>query len=170
VRDNDGLAGDVLRLTVNVKDIADMPESAPLGQGTDRALPNMAALARGEFGNAADFSLKESERVRAVGAVNAQDFVILARFEVCDVTFQRVLRFFRNDRQVTVTLYGPVSTIQEEESQYFTKDARNCGDESIWNFDKQSDFYTALTTGTAGPIAQEWFDTFDKIAQEIEFF
>lgn len=169
--DEDGKAGDTLRLTVSAMSIADMPESAPMGHGTDTALPNMTALEKGELGRVVDFSIPDSEKVRTLkDGINAQEYMVVARFEVCDVTFQRILNFFNNDHQVTVTVHGPKATIVAENPQYFTTDSENCGDETIWNFDKQADFYATLKAGTLGGTAQTWFDTFDDIADTIQSF
>lgn len=168
VIDNDGKAGDVLRLTVGTQNIDEMPDQAPLGYGKENSMANMAALAKGEYGNPYGFALAESKKVRSLAGANAQEFMVLARFEVCDVTFQRNLYFFNNNHLVVLSLLGPKEAIQKESSQYFKQDAQNCGQELIWDFGLQGDFYNALDSGQGESVAQEWFDAFEQIADTIE--
>ena len=167
----EGVANDSLFLKTDVKALSDMPEYAPLGQGTDTALPNREALAHAEFGSSAGFSLPVSEHVRMLdGSLYAQDYVTLSRFEVCSVVFERTFYFFNNDHQITLSLIGPKTAIMDQNPEYFTTDEANCSNEKIWNFDKQDDFYTALKEGTLGGAAQEWYDTATKIADTIRTY
>ena len=167
----EGVANDSLFLKTDVTALADMPESAPLGQGTDTALPNRDALARGEFGESADISLPASEKVRMIEpGVYAQDYLTLSRFEVCSVVFERTFYLFNNDQQITLTLIGPKTAIMDQNPEYFTTDEVNCQNEKIWNFEKQNDFYAQLEAGTLGGAAQEWYETASEIANTIHTY
>ena len=81
---------------------------------------NIKTLHRGEFGINRGFSLENSEKVKTVGFLFAQDFMTLARFEVCNVTLERSLIFYFNNKEITITLYGPIDTLKETMSEYFT--------------------------------------------------
>jgi hypothetical protein len=142
----------------------------PLGYTTENATNIRDSLATGEFGkNEIDWPLEDSKQVKSLGVLNGQDFLVLGRFEVCDVTFERKLVFYSNDHQTIITLETPKEPIIAENPEIFTTDAENCFEEKIWNFDKQVDFYKSLSKGKSGEAAQAWFDTFDAIVETIEF-
>ncbi|MBU1090043.1 hypothetical protein KKF38_04620 [Patescibacteria group bacterium] len=142
----------------------------PLGFTTENAEKIRSALATGKFGeNDLDWPLEESKQVKNLGELNGQDFLVLGRFEVCDVVFERKLVFYQNDYQIVLTFIAPREKIVAENPEFFTTNPENCGAIPIWNFEKQKDFYVALREGNGSESAQAWFDTFDKIAATIEF-
>jgi hypothetical protein len=130
---------------------------------------NIKTLHRGEFGINRGFSLENSEKVKTVGFLFAQDFMTLARFEVCNVTLERSLIFYFNNKEITITLYGPIDTLKETMSEYFTINEENCFEEKIWDFEKQNDFYEKLVNGNGSSEIQEWFNLFDQISETIIF-
>jgi len=156
-------------LQIRVDAIAELGEQ-PLNFTTATAELNRDALARGEFGEELDWPLAKSKRVKNLGAVNAQDFLVLGRFEICDVIFERTLVFYSNDRQIVLTLVGDPEKIIGENAEFFATDSENCGEMSIWNFEKQPEFFAELADGNGGEITQKWFDDLDAIAATIEFF
>lgn len=151
-------------------DAIDALGKQPLNFTTATAQNNRDALARNEFGEEIDWPLAISEKVKNIGELNAQDFLVVSRFEVCDVTFERKLIFYANDRQIVFTLVGDRDEIIAENSEFFTTNVENCGDEQIWDFEKQNDFYEKLANKNGGAIAQKWFDDFDAIVATLEFF
>ncbi len=157
-----------LRMMVDVQDTSTFEEFAPLGMDTDTVSKNLVALSNGEYGEGVDVPFNASKRVREVSGIYAQDFMVLARFEVCSVLMERKLYFLHNGQQVIITLYGPQEAILQESPEYFTQDTENCGEEMIWNFNKQEDFYNNLKNGTGARKAQEWYDTFDAIVETLE--
>ncbi len=161
--------GGKLRMTVEVTDVDTITEGT-LGFDRESVLANKAALESGEYGNGVDSPIQASEKLRKIGDISAQDLIVFGRFEVCNVTFERKLYFFNNNHSVLITLYGPQEDIMQESASYFTVNPENCGEEIIWDFDNQAQtsFYNALAAGTAGPIAQEWYDAFDDIVDTIE--
>jgi hypothetical protein len=161
-------SGAAYRLDVQVEPVAGLAHTMGYDEETARA--NATALAAGEFGQGVDFGLPVSERVRDLGEVSAQDFMVLGRFEVCDVTFERKLYFVRNDQLVVLTLSADEELMSPPLADYFETDAMNCGDQSIWIFDQQADFYEQLVAGTAPPIAQDWYDLFDQVIETVIFF
>jgi len=155
------------QLTVEVKPIAHLANT--MGFTEETALKNQAALAKGKFGEEVDWPLRDSEQVVNLGNFNAQDFLVLARFDVCDVSFQRKLVLYPNDYQVVISLTAPREKLVLENYGYFTTNPENCGEQKIWDFDKQDDFYEELAAGRGSKTTQEWFDTFDAIVSTIEF-
>ncbi|MCF7836446.1 hypothetical protein K9N08_00795 [Candidatus Gracilibacteria bacterium] len=142
----------------------------PLGFTTENATKIRDALAAGKFGkNNLDWPLESSKQVKNLGELSGQDFLVLGRFEICDVAFERKLVFYLNDRQVVLTVVGDRDKILAENPEFFTTNPENCFEAKIWNFDKQKDFYKNLAKGKGSPVAQKWFDTFDAIVATIEF-
>lgn len=161
-------ASNQLRLTVEAMAVDQMEEHGPLGFDKATVRANQAALARGAYGQAVDMPLPASQKVRPLGAAHAQDFLVLGRFEVCDVTLERKLYLATDEWQIVITLFGPVQDMMQGSAGYFTVDPANCGEELIWRHALQKEFYEELISGTAAPAVQEWFDTFDKIADTVE--
>jgi hypothetical protein len=156
-----------LSLTVAVDEIDTIEDL--MGYDKESSLLNMAALAKGEYGNEADFALESSQKVRNLGEVNAQEFMVLGRFEICDVTFERKLMFFKDNQRIIATVRGNKDLIASTMPEYFEKNVENCGEELIWNLDKMEDFYKVLSEGNGSDEAQEWFDSFEDVANTIKF-
>jgi len=155
-----------LVLTIESKKIEELDYP---GFDLAEVLNDIELLKQGQPGaNYVDWALDASEKIRNLGAVNAQESMVLSRFEICDVTFERKLVFYNNGYRVILTLKEDKSNIIDNLPQYFTLNEENCGTNSIWNFDKQIDFYQELVAGKSFFTAQEWFDTFDKIVETIE--
>jgi hypothetical protein len=98
----------------------------------------------------------------------AQEYMVLSRFEVCDVTFERTAIFYNNDHRITITLHGS-GALTEELSDHFTVDEENCGAVFIWDHEKKEAFYNTLAEGLGTKNAQKWYDTFDEIMNSISF-
>jgi len=155
-------------LSVNVEPIESL--EGTMGYNKETALKNQKALENGDYGEGVDFPLEASKRVVSISDTHAQQFMVLGRFEVCDVTFERKLYFFHDDHQIVITLYGSKEDIVESSSEFFTTNPENCGKALIWNFEKQADFYSLLERDEGSESSQEWFDTFERIVNTIEFF
>lgn len=155
----------VMRLTVRIEKIS---ETERPGFDRESAEANIVALNKGTFGEDFDQSIEISQKVRRLNGAYAQESLVLSRFEVCNVVFDRKLVFYRNDYQITLTLNGPRISIINEMNNYFKMDEENCGNEKIWDFDKQANFYKKLQNEEGSPSAQEWFDLFDKIIGTID--
>jgi len=138
------------------------------GFGKEEALKNLESLSGGSYGEEFDWPLGSSKKVTRVGSKNAQDFMVLSRFEVCNVVFERRLIFYNNNYQIEITLRGDRDKIIESMPEYFKTDKENCQDERIWDFNKQNEFYFKLFQGKGSVEAQDWFDTFDDIVKTIE--
>jgi hypothetical protein len=140
-----------------------------MGFNKETALKNQKSLNNGEYGTEVDWPLEVSKKVVNLGDITAQEFMVLGRFEVCSVSFIRTLYFFNDDNQVVISLSGPEDMIVKTMPEYFTTDPANCGEQKIWDFEKQAQFYNDLADNKGSVIAQEWFDSFSKIIKTINF-
>ncbi len=161
----DGQRNEELSLIIRETNLEDL--NLP-GFGKEEALKDMISLSGGEYGSDFDWPIEISKKVRNLGDINAQEFMALSRFEVCDVVFERILVFYNNDQQVQIIVRGDKDEIINSMPEYFKIDETNCQDEKIWDFDKQEQFYEVLSKGKGSAVAQEWFDSFDDIVDTIE--
>lgn len=141
-----------------------------MGYDKETALKNMESLKMGQYGQKVDFQLDQSKVLKTISNVYAQEFMVLGRFEVCSVVFERKLYFFNNDYQIVITLSGPKDSFIPSAPEYFVFNKENCGDEKIWDFEKQGQFYDNLKNNIAPQVVQDWFNIFDKIANTIEIY
>jgi len=121
-------------------------------------------------GPSSDFPVIGSEEAIEIDGLQADIWMTFGRFEVCDVVFERNLRFVKNGQQIDVVLRGDKDVLRKENSDYFELNNENCGDELIWIFDKQEDIFAQLETGEGRAEAQKWFDNFDEIVSTIKLF
>lgn len=139
-----------------------------MGFDKQTALKNTESLKMGEYGQDVDWPLNESKKLRKISDnINAQEFMVLARFEVCNVVFERKLYFFNNDYQIVITLIGPRNEFINSAPEYFTTNQENCGNEKIWNMEKQKLFFENLENNAGPEIIQNWFDVFNRIIGTI---
>jgi len=160
----DEIDGNLL-LTVEITKISDLDY---LGFNKEEILKDIQSLKNGQYGNEYDWVLLTSKKVRSLGSLNGQEFMVLSRFEICDVTFERKLLFYHNDSRVIITLKEDKNNIIDNSSKYFIINEENCQTEKIWDFDKQDQFYQDLVNSEGFFTAQEWFDSFDEIINTIE--
>jgi hypothetical protein len=140
-----------------------------MGYDRDTARQNVVLLESGQTPLLVDWAVDGSQEIRKVIDTYGQDFVVLRRFEICDMTFQRKLYFFHNDEQVIITVYGDRDLILPELEDYLTTDELNCGTEKIWSEDGEARFYADLKDGKTPAVAQEWFDLFEEVVGTIKF-
>lgn len=162
-----------LAMTITENKIDDMEDEAPLGYGKITALKDEKELSQGKFGEEIDMPLKASEKVVKINnnQTNGKSFVVLGRFDVCDVTFEKQLIFYNNGYQIVVDLYGPVNKIEESMPKYFAVDQKQCGAEKMWdlkNQNVQTEFYQTLVDKKGSESAQDWFDTMDDITETVK--
>lgn len=154
-------------MKIETKNIGQM--DLPWDLNKQEAQKNIEALAGGQYGVKYDEPVPASEKARTVGFLFAQDFVVLSRFDICNVTLERRLLFYFNNKSIVVTIYGPISKVRKLASDYFALDKANCGTDLRWDFNKKDAFYKMLADQKGPAELQEWFDTFDQIAKTIEF-
>ena len=161
---------DQYSLSINVDNVDSL--EGTMGYNEETALKNIAFLEKGEYGEGVDFSLSNSEKVRNLGKVNAQEFAVLSRFEICDVAFEKKLYFFNNHHQIVITLYAPRPLFFDNLSDYLTVNESNCGQEKIWDMEnnKPEQFYSDLEDEKMPENIQTWYSTFNKVIDTIKFF
>ncbi|MFA5080815.1 MAG: hypothetical protein WC472_04325 [Candidatus Paceibacterota bacterium] len=140
-----------------------------MGFNKETAIKNLESLKNGNYGENVDWPFEASKNVIKVDTVNAQEFIVFSRFEVCNVTFERKLYFFNNNYQVVVTLTGPKKEIMASLPDYFKIDKDNCGEEKVWNFEKQGQLLADLKKSIGSDVALRWFNVFDQIVGTIKF-
>lgn len=155
-------------LTVNSQKIENL--EGTMGFNKETAEKNIEFLRNGEYGITVGWPLEASKRMANLGEENAQEFMVLSRFEVCDVVFRRELYFFHNNYQISIKLDASKDEIVDAMPEYFTINRENCQDEKIWDFDKQEDFYKDIEEGSGSEIALNWFNLFNQIVKTISFY
>jgi len=160
-----GDSKDGLSLKIESTKINDL--NGTLGYNKETAIKNKQAIENGQVGENVDFPFEDSMSIIELGRTPARDFVVFSRFDVCNVVFERKAYFFKDDYQVVVTLSTPKEQIVKSYPQYFKIDKANCGNEMIWNFDKQKEFYEKAKKGELG-VASEWLTTFDSIIKTLD--
>ncbi|MBU0732264.1 hypothetical protein KKC88_05280 [Patescibacteria group bacterium] len=166
-----------LTLNVGITKVADLPAEAPLGLDKATAEKDAASLKTGKFGESSDFDVTESQKVIAVGDQYGKEYMVLGRFEVCDVTFERTVIFYVGTGtnyddyyQVMITMGGPVDAIKKAMPDYFAIDEANCGNEEIWDpntTNGEDNFYKKVAAGDGSGEAQTWYDDFTKLTESI---
>lgn len=168
---------DNMMLKVEIDKLKDIDEKAPLGMGKDTAKKDFEALKTGSYGEDIDFSSDNDKRTFYIDGYYGKHYLVFTRFEVCDVTFERNLIFYIEDKvdqeeskRVKITLYGPTEKIKKT-NPYFFSTTENCPTIEAWKenlSDTQDSFYRDLTRNEASQEAQEWFYTFTDIINTIE--
>jgi hypothetical protein len=166
LRDREAVPSDAISLSIRSELINSL--NGPMGYTKDVAEGDSAALNRGEYGRGISWSVSSSKKVRNLGEINGQDFVVFGRFEVCDVTFERKLIFYSNGYQNEVTLHGNRDAIIPQNQRYFGKDPVNCGNQMVWQVKESSGLYADIVSGSASGEAQRWYNLFDEIVDSIE--
>ena len=138
-----------------------------IGYTKELAQQDMAELENGSFGPNIDFGYEPSQKVIEINGTYAKDFFIFGRFEVCNVTFERDVIFYKDNFQYIINIRGIEDKIKNSASQYFKTDSANCGDMLVWDFDKQEQFYNTLIDGTASEEAMEWYNASDAIVKSL---
>jgi len=179
VRLDKGDGGDTVdqgdTLTISVEKMTDIPEEYPLGMDRKTAVADREALEKGKAQTIGDFASSDALIPLSGGSsapqwrLNGRMNSILSRFEVCSVLFSRTLTFYPGEYRVRIILNGDEKTIVESMPEFFTLDAKNCGEQKMWvrTADKMGQFLPTLAKGEGKGAGQSWYDTFDGIVQTI---
>ena len=143
--------------------------NAPMDLNKEDARRNIEALTGGKFGVEYDFPFPLSKKVKSVGFLFAQDYIVLMRFDMCDVSLERSFLFYYNNKQIIITLYAPINKLKKTMPEYFVVNKEMCGNYKMWNMDKQNEFYKKLVAGNGSKVIQNWYNSFDQICEEIIF-
>lgn len=154
-------------IKVEVKDIGN--PVAPNDLTKEQDMKNIEDLSAWKFWVYFDNSLKESEKVVSVWNIFGQDLMVVSRFEVCNVTVERMLIFYFNNKKILITAYAPTDTLKVSYPDYFMLDSENCQTETRWKFDKQAEFYQSLVDNKWISDIQLWYNDFDKMIWTVIF-
>lgn len=162
------LGSETPQVKVTVQNM-DMIEEGPWSISAEQVKKNIEDLSGGNFGVTGDNALEYSKKVSMAGHLFAQDFMVLSRLDMCNVTVERKLTFYFNNNQIEIVDYAPINKVIGLMPEYFTTDEGNCGTDHVWDLTKHAQFYTALSEQKAPEEIQEWYDNFDKMIGTIEF-
>lgn len=128
------------------------------------AVGEQKELESGKPGYNMDF--EHSAEIINTAGINAKKYTVFARYDTCNVTFERALRFYKNGYQVIIDVVGPTDEIRNGFPQYFDKN--HC-----WNFNGKTEpenlLQDDLKSGKGPGIAQKWYSLFDQIVGSIKF-
>ena len=137
-----------------------------MGYDKETTEKNVILLGKGDYGEDVDWPYENSKKVIKIAGVNAQDFVIFSRFDVCSIVFERKAYILKDGYRALITLTASEDDMIKEYPQYFNKE--NCGNSLGWIFDKQQEFYSLAKSGELN-FAHDWLETFEKIVDTIKF-
>lgn len=144
-----------------------------MGYGSKFAIEDRDKLSQGRLGGLIDWPdwpFDESKSVVKISNKFGKVFSVFMRFEVCDVTFERMLIIYKDNYRIILTLHGVKDKIMSSMTEYFKVDRENCGESiKVWDSEKMTEFYQVLENGKGGKIAQAWFDGFNSIIRTIDF-
>ncbi|MFZ2153651.1 MAG: hypothetical protein WAV16_00250 [Candidatus Moraniibacteriota bacterium] len=161
------LGSEMPQIKIGIREIGAMEN--PWDMNEAEALKNIEDLAGGSFGKNNENALESSKKVSMVGNIFAQDFMVLSRFEICNVTLEHKSLFYFNNKQIEITAYAPIQKVKKEMADYFTTNKENCGEDKVWNLEKQNQFYAQLANKKAPSEIQAWYDNFEKMLDTLEF-
>jgi len=167
------IANSDMILSIWVRKIETMREAMTLGHDKSTAVKDQKALEKGEFGENIDFALDFSKEVVKINNQKyGKKFLVLGRFDACDVTFEREFIFYNKGYQIIITLrWADKDKIVTQMPNYFTVNKEGCGKPETWvwgGYESMKNFYYTLKNGNGCKEAQEWYDTFDKIVETIK--
>lgn len=165
-------SGSPMLLSIEISPLNEIDSQQTNGYDKETSLKDQEALKDGKFGESIDFSYAPSEQVIKIGDTFGKDFMVLGRFNECDVLFERKLIFYNNGCRIILTLEMEKDEIIKSMPDFFGIDNENCGDALTWkrsgDENSQDDFYNALSSKTASIIAQDWYNTFDLIVNSLK--
>lgn len=156
---------DKSRLSITSRLISEITD-ASMNFTKEVALKDEISLQNGNYGEHVDWPTSNSEKVVTLDGVNAKTYLVLGRFDVCDVSPQRTAILYHNNYQINITLAAP-SNIARLAPDYFRVEKAECGDVPMWKAD--STFYTDLVSQKAPISIQNWYNSFDQILSTFKF-
>jgi len=88
-------------------------DEMPMNLSAEEEANTIQALASWEFWENADFVFEESKKVIPVANIFGQDYMVLAHFEVCNVTLEKNLLFYYNNKVIKITSFFPTDKLIE---------------------------------------------------------
>jgi len=164
-------------LSLDVRVVESLDEAGLYSKSIAEAV--MESLKKGEKGPGLDFEEENSEKVIKLGDINGREGVVMGRFEVCDVTFEKILAFYPEKDgkvyQVVLNLRAPREKMMEAFPDYFYKDPDNCGEELVWKQQAEggenmrifSKFNYYIIEANEHPLIVKWNNAFEEIKGSI---
>ncbi|GAB7079287.1 hypothetical protein [Megalodesulfovibrio paquesii] len=136
-----------------------------------QARAEMQALERKEFGAQPQDAVPGSEELLILqDGRYAKAYAVLSRANDCDVRFERVVRFYVQDRQVTMVMAANAQEMTAAAPQYFAVRPQ-CGQGLTWMRpnDQQGwrEFFTQARNGAIPGLAKRWVDAFEAMLPSI---
>jgi len=157
--------GSDLLLNVSIEHVDNLT-----GPDREEAINEKEALESGEAGSYPDYSFEPSRKLTGLSNAYFKDFLILSGYgdSMCDITFDREVRFYNNDYLVEILLSANKDSLMENMEEYFTDNRTDCPGKKVWDSSKQVEFYEKLTAGQAPAPAQEWYDASEDITYLLQ--
>ncbi len=115
--------------------------------------------------------LKSGKVKSYISGLYAKETLTTTLFEVCSVMFLHTLNVFDGNDTMVHLEYSLESSDRtaaiKNNPSHFTKDAANCGNESIWK--ENSNFESDLAAGITDSLTQQWYKDFALIAKSFKF-
>lgn len=164
--------GLTLSLQANQIDQLEATEDAPFPFSQTVATQDQQALEEGLFGAVPDFPVRGSEAVMPLTEVlHAKSYAVFSQLDFCNVSFQRLAVLYHRGHQVVLTLSADIAAIQRQNPTFFTRDAAQCGDALIWNYQEYPDaperFYHQIKNRQRQGLAADWFRAFEAMLSQL---
>jgi hypothetical protein len=159
----------LINLTIYIDDLENIPD-VPMRYNKESALQEKANLDQGKIGGGIDWA--RDLELKNIGNDFGEKFIVLSRFEISDITFERMFLLFHNNFRLIIKLdaNGLRKDVFKTMPEYFHK-MDNCSgyDCMSWNSEGKSyeDFGSLLKSGKANKIIQDWYNLFDSIIGTI---
>lgn len=158
--------GNQLLITVNRIDSYPSTD-APLGFDQPNLLNHQKSLMEGGLDNGSIDWGGYQKLVKLPDNIFGEESYTFARFEVCNIVFEKRLIFFKNDYFISITLKADADSITQSNPQYFTEySAEGC---LGWKEGGMDDFYNNIDNNQDETVKQ-WLSDFDSIVNSISFF
>lgn len=155
-------------LGVEVVKMADIVDG-PSGNTKENIYKDKAAIKNGDPTTPFYWGMPESYKIINIPGAVGKEFITLRAFDVCDVQFTKTAFIYKDDYRITLhwEYYGDEVTANN--SNYFTLNPENCGEQKIWKEGGTDTFYKDLIAGKTDSVSQKWAIDFDQIISSIKF-
>ncbi len=157
-------------LRIFTKDLSNYQDE-PNGYDLETALLDKKALDNNSLSNVTiDWPATPSTLTHLNNNTYAQEFMVLSRLDVCDVTLERRLIFYYKNHQIILVYQGDPQWLSQDNT-YLITDPNNCGDSKVWDFENNTaqTFISDLKNNQASPAIQSWYNQLTQILTTVTF-
>ncbi|WP_144284104.1 hypothetical protein [Megalodesulfovibrio gigas] len=165
-------AGKASGLTIAV-DVLPLDRTAKGRSGltTAQAKAEMQVLTGKEFGEAPGQAVHGSEELLILpGGTYAKAYAIFSRGEACDIRFEREVRFYTQNRQVSIVVAANAQEMATAAPQFFAVRPQ-CGQGLVWknhqDAQAQQEFFAQARDGKLPGAPKAWADAFEAMLPGI---